>query len=721
MGSSTDSADSPAEQGLALKITCTEELGHTPVPVSHSIQSENDTSITTLSQEAPVSINGAKEMACPISCAEEQTLFTDRVAESAASISSTEEGLSASIAAPPALTSTCSQSPHLTRDYADQNHQQTKKRKKGKNKVTLRSATLSDFCQEVAVLTLDPPDETPAQNIGHMDETPTQNLSYAEVVLACNVRSTGQTPALNITCARKAPAHNIRSDEQQVSLRVKSSTSTIDCTGQQRLEQLDSRTSLEDGKDQDATPRILLNYSVLGLPNIGNSCYMNATLQSLFSLPTFTQDIRGEVDFGSSQLLKCLADLQAARSSSSRRQKISLLGALKQSIAADCSDFSGSEKQDAHEFLGVLLCQFKEAQVSLRRTAGDLPCNKTIESNFEFELRSTRACLSCGKKFSHTELYNCLSLDLVPGGSIQDSLGLYFMGCEVECKCLWCSGHLATMEQKLLSLPRVLVVQLKRFSANTKGHLVKLHDRVRISPQLSLQPHSSATVRVPELPKTHLTDAAPCTAEKRTTLEGSSSIRVEDSCSVAEYRVTSVLSHIGSNMRHGHYICESRQRDERWLLFDDEKVVELDQRTVLRRRSNSAYLLFYEFRDLDDPSGLGAQSIHHEEERNRRGQGLEDVPREQQWSRFVTDVASPYISGLIHHLECRFENLDLLGAFSVLGPQATSQSDEQNNAHRKILANRFLPGNEMSFRSTSPLQSISTEDNNSRTRARLTY
>ncbi|XP_059911000.1 uncharacterized protein LOC132460027 [Gadus macrocephalus] len=58
-------------------------------------------------------------------------------------------------------------------------------------------------------------------------------------------------------------------------------------------------------------------------------------------------------------------------------------------------------------------------------------------------------------------------------------------------------------------------------------------------------------------------------------------------------------------------------------------------------------------------------------------------------------VASPYISGLIHHLECSFENLNLLGAFSVLGPQATSQSDEQNNAHLKILANKFLPENEI--------------------------
>ncbi|XP_035251459.1 ubiquitin carboxyl-terminal hydrolase 3-like isoform X2 [Anguilla anguilla] len=63
-----------------------------------------------------------------------------------------------------------------------------------------------------------------------------------------------------------------------------------------------------------------------------------------------------------------------------------------------------------------------------------------------------------------------------------------------------------------------------------------------------------------------------------------------------EYRITSVLSHIGSNMRHGHYICESCDCNTHWLSFDNERVQQLDQKSVLRQRSNSAYILFYEYR-----------------------------------------------------------------------------------------------------------------------------
>ncbi|KAJ8380911.1 hypothetical protein SKAU_G00016890 [Synaphobranchus kaupii] len=62
--------------------------------------------------------------------------------------------------------------------------------------------------------------------------------------------------------------------------------------------------------------------------------------------------------------------------------------------------------------------------------------------------------LGYGDKVSKTESYNCLSVDLVPEGSVRDSLALYFKVCEVECQCHWCYGQLASLEQKLQSLPR---------------------------------------------------------------------------------------------------------------------------------------------------------------------------------------------------------------------------------------------------------------------------
>ncbi|KAF3856852.1 hypothetical protein F7725_017575 [Dissostichus mawsoni] len=71
--------------------------------------------------------------------------------------------------------------------------------------------------------------------------------------------------------------------------------------------------------------------------------------------------------------------------------------------------------------------------------------------------------------------------------------------------------------------------------------------------------------------------------------------------------------------------------------------------------------------DLDDPQGLGAFNIQHEEERKRRGRDVQEVPREEQWARFQREVIHPYITGLEIHLDRRFHDLDILGAFSVLG------------------------------------------------------
>uniref|UniRef100_A0A0E9V619 Peptidase C19 ubiquitin carboxyl-terminal hydrolase domain-containing protein n=1 Tax=Anguilla anguilla TaxID=7936 RepID=A0A0E9V619_ANGAN len=49
-------------------------------------------------------------------------------------------------------------------------------------------------------------------------------------------------------------------------------------------------------------------------------------------------------------------------------------------------------------------------------------------------------------------------------------------------------------------------------------------------------------------------------------------------------------------MRHGHYICESCDCNTHWPSFDNERVQQLDQKSVLRQRLNSAYTLFYEYR-----------------------------------------------------------------------------------------------------------------------------
>lgn len=53
-----------------------------------------------------------------------------------------------------------------------------------------------------------------------------------------------------------------------------------------------------------------------------------------------------------------------------------------------------------------------------------------------------------------------------------------------------------------------------------------------------------------------------------------------------------------------------------------------------------------------------------------------------------------HIDGLLESLERRFQNLDLLGAFYVLSPQAATHDEAVNVANLQLLASKFLNSHE---------------------------
>ncbi|KAJ8368631.1 hypothetical protein SKAU_G00086590 [Synaphobranchus kaupii] len=124
----------------------------------------------------------------------------------------------------------------------------------------------------------------PVQTIDLAGQTLSRNIDFAEQTTVLNINCAEQTPARNINCAEK-PALPIRCIEKPAL--------SIDCT-EQRLELHSSRKIQEERISQDEIRRSRIDHTVLGFPNIGNTCYMNATLQSLFSLQIFTEDIRRE-------------------------------------------------------------------------------------------------------------------------------------------------------------------------------------------------------------------------------------------------------------------------------------------------------------------------------------------------------------------------------------------------------------------------------------------
>jgi len=60
------------------------------------------------------------------------------------------------------------------------------------------------------------------------------------------------------------------------------------------------------------------------------------------------------------------------------------------------------------------------------------------------------------------------------------------------------------------------------------------------------------------------------------------------------YELASVIQHKGK-MDSGHYISFSRVDDE-WFMFDDSKVVVVEESRVL---SSEAYMLFYVVKEID--------------------------------------------------------------------------------------------------------------------------
>uniref|UniRef100_A0A8C9VN37 Ubiquitin carboxyl-terminal hydrolase n=1 Tax=Scleropages formosus TaxID=113540 RepID=A0A8C9VN37_SCLFO len=265
-----------------------------------------------------------------------------------------------------------------------------------------------------------------------------------------------------------------------------------------------------------------------GFSNLGNTCYMNAILQSLFSLQSFSNDLLKQgipwKKVPSNALLRRFAHLLAKKDICSPELKKDLLRRVKSSISSTAERFSGYMQNDAHEFLSQCLDQLKEDFEKMNKSwknephsweesqgarPGEEPDTSRVYTcpvgaNMEFEVQHTITCKGCGEVVTKREQFNDLSIDLprrkktLPLRSIQDSLDLFFRMEEIEYSCEKCCGKSATVTHKFSKLPRVLILHLKRYSYNAQLSLnSKLGQQVLIPKYLTLQSHCTESTRPP--------------------------------------------------------------------------------------------------------------------------------------------------------------------------------------------------------------------------------
>ncbi|KAK2744043.1 hypothetical protein FQN57_004496 [Myotisia sp. PD_48] len=331
----------------------------------------------------------------------------------------------------------------------------------------------------------------------------------------------------------------------------------------------------------NTTKKLCGKEGVRGLFNLGQTCYMNVILQTLFHEPVLTAFFLGNGHgTGDCQRPNCFGcALADAFAEFRNEEKDEGFGALNLLLASwqQSSDLAGYQQQDAHEFYQFLVDKLHES------TPGHLDCSPNchcfFHSAFFGRLRSTITCGTCGKASRTEDPIMDVSLDLQVqkkkkqaqgGGEVKSVPPPTLQGClegytspeklaASEYGCSQCgSNEGVTKQLKLRKLPVILCMQLKRFERN-RSVSEKVDTKVSYPITLNMLPYTTR-------PNCH-------------------------NRSRFQYDLLSVVVHIG-DLDSGHYLAYCRH-GEQWFKFNDDRVTVVTEAEVL---GADAYLLFYTLR-----------------------------------------------------------------------------------------------------------------------------
>eukprot|EP00002_Diphylleia_rotans_P034717 TRINITY_DN7485_c5_g1_i1.p1 TRINITY_DN7485_c5_g1~~TRINITY_DN7485_c5_g1_i1.p1 ORF type:complete len:589 (-),score=132.94 TRINITY_DN7485_c5_g1_i1:100-1617(-) len=311
-----------------------------------------------------------------------------------------------------------------------------------------------------------------------------------------------------------------------------------------------------------------------GIRNLGNTCYINAVLQSLFSLKQLMLQLEPITQVKSTMptITKSLVLLHKESKETSERY-ISI-ESFREAVGYHNKIFRSAQQQDAHEFLTYLLDRINEEWCMLSPgTPPDASCISPIRSLCTIEVTHYRTCKSCGDQKSNSEKESVLSLKIgncTPAlkhaeVSVSSLLDLYLQDEEIEYTCESCHQKTgATVSHRVTCLPKFLMVHIARFK----------FDGVR------LQKHRRAIQFTPEL-----------RLESRTTKSDTPSIDAK------LYRLVSVVTHRGEEPTSGHYIAFAHHTDTpiEWVKIDDRHVYKIGPFSQLdtKMEREEHYLHFY--------------------------------------------------------------------------------------------------------------------------------
>ena len=334
-------------------------------------------------------------------------------------------------------------------------------------------------------------------------------------------------------------------------------------------------------------------------------CLSNCVPPANYFRGQFEQDLNpnsrsnGEVAVEFARLLRALG---------SGRYTILTPTKLKSAVGAYSPIFQGVGQQDAHEFLRTLINNINDdvnqgqqqalvlPQLQFEAMEDDeaaeqawtrerLADNSAVRDAFYGQRKDTLSCTSCGKQSSTFVAFAELILQLPAGNrscTVKDLVENELLKPEhVDYNCARCQRSVRhTKTANIIRLPRVLMVQLSRFSWDANGNRGKKKNIVHLDLELSVPSHSSGN---------------------------------------HDYNLIGVTNHLGETMGSGHYIAHCYSTPlQRWIQFDDHMVSEMTPEAV--KSAQGAYILFYKTKDLAQPA------VRQSSSGTAAGQGMPATP-----------------------------------------------------------------------------------------------
>jgi ubiquitin carboxyl-terminal hydrolase 14 len=392
------------------------------------------------------------------------------------------------------------------------------------------------------------------------------------------------------------------------------------------LKQATEKVVFEEDLSPEEKAKILKERKVeilpAGIKNLGNTCYMNSTLQCLCKIKELAQAVENysipgadERDIDAVLTNQFRGVINQLSSTTETITPIQFVMALRAKFPRFAEMQNGAYmQQDADECLRGMLNSFA--------TALSTPGGNRIDELFSFSLKSSLKCLECDEEAPTNTEENSRVL-ICHLGTPTDPVSHIYQGISLSLKehiekNSPSLGRNAQYEKKsaLASLPPYLICQFARFGfkganewAGTGASKVKLIRNIKFSPTLDLYDCATDDLKTQlssaRLKKKEQDDARMEADKKRLLAENDSALNKGSSSSTAAagdvemksedvemkdasavgvevvdtgyYELVGIISHKGRTADGGHYVgwtlkkkADKEDKDDQWICYDDE-------------------------------------------------------------------------------------------------------------------------------------------------------